>query len=99
MEVYHNGEWGTVCNDGWTLNAAQVVCREIGFDSAIKTLHYGQGSGQIWLDNVVCIGNESSIEKCSHGGWGIHDCTHSEDVGVQCSPEGIITFTSYIIKC
>ena len=88
MEVYHSGEWGTVCDDDWDLNDAQVVCRELGFDSAIEArtgAFYGGGSGQIWLDDVDCVGNEFAIEHCSHGGWGSHNCHHSEDAGVQCS--------------
>ena len=91
MEVYHNGEWGTVCDDGWDLNDAQVVCRQLGFDSAIDVIdarvsaYYGQGSGQVWLNNLNCVGNESTIVNCSYDGWGIHDCSHSKDAGVKCS--------------
>ena len=88
VEVYHNGEWGTVCDDGWDFNDAQVVCRQLDFGSAINATggaYYGQGSGQIWLDDVHCFGTELTIQYCSHNGWGSHDCLHSEDVGVQCS--------------
>ena len=91
VEVYHNGEWGTVCDDGWDLNDAQVVCRQLGYDLTNNTIstrsstHYGEGSGQIWLNNVNCVGNESNIANCSHNGWGIDDCSHSKDAGVKCA--------------
>ena len=88
VEVYHNGEWGTVCDDGWDLNDAQVVCNELGLGNAINATNrgfYGQGRGRIWLDNVECVGTEKSIVNCSHGGWGIlRSCYHSEDTGLKC---------------
>jgi len=88
VEVYHNGEWGTVCDDEWDLSDAQVVCSELGFGNAIATRHsafYGSGSGQIWLDDLDCVGNEWTIGNCSHSGWGDEDCEHYEDAGVRCS--------------
>ena len=88
VEIYHNGEWGTVCDDEWNLNDAQVVCSELGFGKAIAAQHgafYGWGSGQIWLDNVNCFGTEGTIGNCSHRGWGTHDCYHGEDASVKCS--------------
>ena len=98
MEIFHNGAWGTVCDDHWDLDDAQVVCRSLGYSSAPDapmSAHFGQGSGQIWLDDVNCLGHESSIERCSHIGWNIHNCGHSEDASVICSSK--CPFTSIFI--
>ena len=45
---------------------------------------YGAGAGRIWLDNVRCTGRESDIGSCPHRGWGVHSCSHSEDVSISC---------------
>ena len=101
VEVYHNGEWGTVCDDGWDLNDAQVVCRQLGFGPAIEArdnAYYGQGSGQIWLSNLTCITTELNIEDCLHDGWEIDQCSHTEDAGLKCAAtmgnfESLYTYT------
>ena len=47
---------------------------------------FGEGEGDILLDNLLCMGNESSLLEChaGTGGIGIHNCSHSEDAGVRC---------------
>lgn len=88
VEVLRNGLWGTVCDDSWDLMDAKVVCRQLDCGSA-ATAHgsafFGQGSGNITLDDVNCSGNEDRLEECSHGGWYRHNCNHGEDAGVKCS--------------
>ena len=87
MEVYHNGAWGTVCDDDWDINDANVVCRQLGYTSATAASEgaaFGEGSGPIHYDNVACTGTEARLADCSHLGIGIHNCGHSEDAGVVC---------------
>ena len=50
----------------------------------IGTQAFGPGTGYILLDNVNCVGNETSIADCRHGGWGVHNCDHNKDVSVPC---------------
>ena len=88
VEVYHNGEWGTVCDKGWDSNDAQVVCKQLGIINGPTTVRhdafYGQGSGRIWLSDLNCTGTEFTIQECSHRGWGTEKCSHSDDAGVKC---------------
>uniref|UniRef100_A0A8C2BUY5 Soluble scavenger receptor cysteine-rich domain-containing protein SSC5D n=1 Tax=Cyprinus carpio TaxID=7962 RepID=A0A8C2BUY5_CYPCA len=87
VQVLYNGMWGTVCDDGWDLSEAAVVCREIGCGDAIEvksSAYFGEGSGQIWMDGVNCSGNESALSKCEYHELELNDCNHSEDVGVIC---------------
>ena len=88
VEIYHNHEWGTICDDHWDMNEAYVVCRQLGFPPAYQIFHsaaHGQGTGPIWIGNAGCSGMESQITDCSHDGWGIGYCSHSEDASVECS--------------
>ena len=88
MEVNYNGEWGTVCDDGWDDTDAGVVCRQLGFGSSGTPVYragFGAGTKSIWLDNVMCTGSESVLTVCIHLGFNVtRSCDHNEDAGVRC---------------
>ncbi|XP_071057276.1 uncharacterized protein [Onthophagus taurus] len=87
LEIKYHGTWGTVCDDDFNDDAAKVVCRYLGFKGS-ATSHkngvYGPGKGPIWLDQVFCQGNETTLQECDRWDWGKHNCDHSEDVGIDC---------------
>ena len=95
LEVYYNGRWGTVCDDGFSMAEADVVCRQLGLSGA-RSFSSGSnsGNGTIWLDDVYCNGSESSIAACRHSYWGHHNCHHSEDVIIQCSAGKLINIST-----
>ena len=91
--MFHQGEWGTVCDDNWNEENAHVVCYELGFTSVRKALQsFGPGSGRVWMDQVNCNGSESAFVECPNSGWGNTACTHQEDVGVICSGKFFVKF-------
>ncbi|XP_056670684.1 antigen WC1.1-like [Monodelphis domestica] len=90
VEIWHDGSWGTVCDDSWDLAEANVVCQQLGCGSALASLEgaaFGSGNGTIWLDEVQCRGKETSLWDCPAEPWGQKDCKHDEDAGVVCSGE------------
>ncbi|XP_052078042.1 low-density lipoprotein receptor-related protein 4-like [Mytilus californianus] len=90
-EVFHSNVWGTICDDYWTPEDAAVVCGMLGYsrEGSVSVPNHGFGSApsfaHIWMDNVTCSGFENNIDQCQFAGWGIHDCRHGEDSGIECS--------------
>ena len=88
VEIWRYGEWGTVCDENWDMEDANVVCRQVGYPGALQALRgatYGEGRGRIWLSNLECVGSERNILDCSEDTY-LH-CSHSQDAAVVCQGE------------
>ena len=91
VEIYHDGEWGMVCDDYWDRPNAEVACRQLGYAGATEHLLWFESSNgirKIWLDDVNCSGSEAELAECPRHGlrdWGSHNCHISEGAGVRCA--------------
>ena len=84
VEILHAGVWSGICNELFDLHAANVVCRQLGYMNALRVGSYGSRTTLLWLSNMQCFGNETSIDQCSHNGY-IYDCNFdTSHVGVDC---------------
>ena len=65
------------------------MCNQLGFldaKSAVKNSAFGKGSGPIQLDDVRCVGTESTLTDCPARPVQQHNCNHDKDAGVVCNP-------------
>ena len=85
--VLINGTYGSVCDDFFGFEEAQVACRQLNYTGAVRAAYFGEfGNGDasepIYFDDVVCNGDENYLYECSY--TTTHNCVHFEDVGVIC---------------
>jgi len=98
VEVFMHGQWGTVCDDFATNALARVVCRSLygQEDLMAEVITNSQDFTAtnstpfpIWMDDVKCYGWEQDLYDCDRK-YGQHDCTHKEDVAVNCGPHDLV---------
>lgn len=90
LEVLHDQQWGSVCDNNWDMEDAKVVCRQLGCGAPISApgwARFGRGYDPIWLETVSCRGTEAALTECRPQVWGTHNCHHGEDASVVCSGE------------
>ena len=85
VEVFYDGEWTTVCNEGWSWDDSKIVCRMLGYSdgNTLDSMFIEGGHGAQKMSNMRCTGNEDSLLACpfdrpSRG------CDHFKDAGVRC---------------
>ncbi len=101
LEIYHDGEWGSVCDDWFDRNDANVACRQLGFSGETGAIRLAtRGIGRMCLDDLHCAGTEGSLLDCPAGfnpsetgshqpardRLGVHNCVQSEAVSIACTP-------------
>ncbi|XP_012249478.1 uncharacterized protein LOC100742970 isoform X2 [Bombus impatiens] len=90
VEVKILGVWGQVCDDGFGMIDAEVICKELGFGLGALEVTPGGFFGNMnpatrfMVDQLKCRGNETSLRECDFDGWGVHDCQPEEAVGIVC---------------
>lgn len=89
---------GKVCERGWGLKEADVVCRHLGCGSVLKTSYqiYSKiNPTNTWLFVSSCNGNETSLWDCENWQWGGLSCDHDEEAKITCSGK---MFKQYVKK-
>ncbi|XP_018356826.1 PREDICTED: uncharacterized protein LOC108757046 isoform X3 [Trachymyrmex septentrionalis] len=90
IEVKILGHWGQVCDDGFGMINADVICKELGFDLGALEVRPGGFYGNLdpptrfMVDQLKCRGNETTLRECDFNGWGVHNCQPEEAVGIAC---------------
>ncbi|XP_053697382.1 protein bark beetle [Sabethes cyaneus] len=95
LQIYLEGRWGTVCDYGWTMINAALVCHQLGL--ALNPLDWrlqrsevpGAGTSEdVLLSNVRCTEHDIDITDCraerASQGEFENSCNHESDVGVRC---------------
>ncbi|WAQ95384.1 DMBT1-like protein, partial [Mya arenaria] len=97
VEVEYGGGWGTICDDHFDDQDAKVVCRMLGFSDkrsrSLSGAYYGEGQGNIFIDELRCQGTEQDILECKSNEWlSPTNCQHNEDAAVrlQGSPQKFV---------
>ncbi|NWU54403.1 C163A protein, partial [Dromas ardeola] len=88
VEVKLRGRWGSVGDDHWDMEDAEVVCQQLGCGSAAgayaASSHFSMGDGPISLAVVDCHGHEATLWDCKIHGWGPYTGIHNFDTAVAC---------------
>jgi len=92
VEILHNNVWGTICDDliqyaGTSqTNFIKVACTQLNYGTAGSFGFVASGADPISMDDVQCTGSETTLANCPFSGWNVHNCSHSEDSGITCTP-------------
>ncbi|MBM4778501.1 MAG: hypothetical protein GQE15_12435 [Archangiaceae bacterium] len=83
VEVFYNGQWGTVCNSGLSTSyEVPVLCRSLGLSSAVTTFTTPSPSTPPGITGFFC--SSSSVASWSSCSYSPSTCTNASDLGIEC---------------
>ena len=96
--------WRPLCDDGWNLKSASVVCRQLNlgppvsiYSHASPVVSYSDcnsiiihSSKEYGIEHLVCEGTESNIAECQYSTNSEFGCHHNETAGVVCSSSKVL---------
>ena len=88
VEVFYQGKWGKICRNEWDINDVKVVCRQLGFQSALAEflgMDTKDESISVVMSNVACTGKESVFASCKRRD-GKHRCPSNMGAQAFCEP-------------
>ena len=88
LEIYYNGTWGYICNDGWDDKDSSVACRNLGFGKVknfqISYYHPNQTNEEFKINDVNCTGNENNLLSCDYS-FRVTYCYYYNHIYLDCS--------------
>ena len=86
VEVFYQGKWGKICRNKWDINDVKVVCKQLGFQSAVAEfigMDTKDENISVVMSNVACTGQESVLASCKRFD-GKHDCVDNKAAQAFC---------------
>ncbi|KAM9853858.1 scavenger receptor cysteine-rich type 1 protein M130-like [Aulostomus maculatus] len=100
LEVKSNQLWSPVCEEGFDVKDAEVLCRELGCGppSVLKGGLFGTVESPSWAQAFQCEGHESSLLDCGRSGSG-NTCSPGKPVGLVCSDADDVRLVGGANRC
>lgn len=93
LQIKIDNKWGTICNYGWDIKDAALVCHQLGMTLNPDDWNLERNeipsagiTESIILSNVQCDDYDVDITKCKSEKFMDFEnsCTHDNDVGLRC---------------
>ena len=88
VEVFYKGKWGKICRNKWDIDDVKVVCKQLGFKSALAEfirVDTKDENVSIVMSNVACEGTEPELKDCTYTD-GDQKCVDNTGAQALCEP-------------